>query len=236
MSYSHLTMDERNVIYRMRFQGYPDAEIARCLGRHRSTIGRECKRNAIVEGRYDPGNAQTLGQQPQAGPSASAQDRPSPPDGLCRRASGGPLVARADRRTARRTVPRRIWRAFRSATRRSIAGSGAIAERTQQFRPCLRIARKPRRKPYGKPSRQGQILRQTIHRRTPERDQRADPPGRLGRRHRGRQRPQGSTSSPVWIGPAATWSHAKSAPAPPSRSPASSSRRSADCPPRNARV
>jgi len=53
-------MDERNVIYRMLFQGYKPAEIARCLGRHRSTIRRECKRNANVEGRYDPDNAQTL--------------------------------------------------------------------------------------------------------------------------------------------------------------------------------
>jgi IS30 family transposase len=34
----------------------------------------------------------------------------------------------------------------------------ADRQRTGQFRPCLRIARKPRRKPYGKPSRQGQIL------------------------------------------------------------------------------
>jgi IS30 family transposase len=31
-------------------------------------------------------------------------------------------------------------------------------QRAKQFRPFLRIARKPRRKPYGKPSRQGQIL------------------------------------------------------------------------------
>ncbi len=60
MSYCHLTMDERNVIYRMRFQGYPDAEIARCIGCHRATIGREVKRNASVEGGYDPGTAQTL--------------------------------------------------------------------------------------------------------------------------------------------------------------------------------
>ena len=60
MSYSHLTMDQRKVIYRMRFQGYCDAEIARCIGCHRATIGRECKRNANVEGRYDPANAQTL--------------------------------------------------------------------------------------------------------------------------------------------------------------------------------
>jgi len=51
MSYRHLTREERNVIYRMRFQGYSDAEIARCLGCHRSTIGRECKRNASSDGR-----------------------------------------------------------------------------------------------------------------------------------------------------------------------------------------
>jgi len=31
-------------------------------------------------------------------------------------------------------------------------------ERVREFRPLLRIARRPRRKPYGKPSRQGQIL------------------------------------------------------------------------------
>jgi len=59
MSYEHLSMDERNVIYRMRFQGYPDAEIARCLGCHRSTIGRECKRNAGPDGRYYAESAQT---------------------------------------------------------------------------------------------------------------------------------------------------------------------------------
>ena len=31
MSYNHLTMDERNVIYRMQWQGYSNAEIARGL-------------------------------------------------------------------------------------------------------------------------------------------------------------------------------------------------------------
>jgi IS30 family transposase len=54
MSYNHLTMDERNVIYTMQWQGYSDAEIARCLGRHRSTIGRECKRNPSCLGPYNP--------------------------------------------------------------------------------------------------------------------------------------------------------------------------------------
>ncbi len=59
MSYHYLTMEERNVIYRMRWQGYSDAEIARCLGCHRGTISRECQRNATSDGRYDPGSAQT---------------------------------------------------------------------------------------------------------------------------------------------------------------------------------
>ena len=59
MSYRHFTRDERNVIYTMQVQGYPPAEIARCLGRHRSTIGRECKRNAHGDGRYFAGEAQT---------------------------------------------------------------------------------------------------------------------------------------------------------------------------------
>jgi IS30 family transposase len=44
-------MEERNVIYRMRFQKYSYAEIARCLGCHRGTISRECKRNALSDGR-----------------------------------------------------------------------------------------------------------------------------------------------------------------------------------------
>jgi len=60
MSYNHLTMDERNVIYRMQWQGYSDAEIARCLGRHRSTIGRECRRNRSYQGSYDPRTAQAF--------------------------------------------------------------------------------------------------------------------------------------------------------------------------------
>ena len=38
MSYHHPTMEERNVIYRPRWMGRCDAEIARCLGRQGSVV------------------------------------------------------------------------------------------------------------------------------------------------------------------------------------------------------
>ena len=60
MSYKHLTIEERNIIYRMQWQGYKNSKIACCLGRHRSTISRECKRNLNCQNSYDPGNAQTM--------------------------------------------------------------------------------------------------------------------------------------------------------------------------------
>ena len=48
---NHLTMEERERISQMRFAGFSDAAIGRALGRHRSTIGREWKRNS-VKGTY----------------------------------------------------------------------------------------------------------------------------------------------------------------------------------------
>ena len=60
MSYQHLTFDERNVIYRMEILGQANAEIARCLGRHVGTIGREVRRNAEWDGRYFSASAQAF--------------------------------------------------------------------------------------------------------------------------------------------------------------------------------
>ncbi len=156
MSYRHLSMDERNVIYQMRLQGYRDAEIARCLGRHRSTIGRECKRNADLDGRYYAGTAQTW-----ANVRRRAHLR-QPKTGQ------GRLMAYVERRLRDHWSPEQI------AGRLSVRSPGGLEgssishttiyrwiwsdrQRTEQLRPFLRIARKPRRKPYGKPSRQGQI-------------------------------------------------------------------------------
>jgi IS30 family transposase len=157
MSYCHLTRDERNVIYRMRFQGYSDAEIARCLGRSRSTISRECKRNALFDGRYESGCAQTRAhsrrrahlRQPKTGQrrlrayvGARLADRWSP-EQIAGRLSVRPPADLEGLSISHTTIYRWIW---------------SDPERARQFRPVLRIAQKPRRKPYGKPSRQGQIL------------------------------------------------------------------------------
>lgn len=45
MTYSQITTDERYCISTLRQLGYRCSEIARALGRHRSTIGREVRRN-----------------------------------------------------------------------------------------------------------------------------------------------------------------------------------------------
>jgi len=56
MSYHQLTSGERYMLQALRLQGLNDAEIARAMGRHRSTIGRELKRNCYGR-RYQPGEA-----------------------------------------------------------------------------------------------------------------------------------------------------------------------------------
>lgn len=61
MTYSQITPHERYALSLLRKQGYTQAEIARALGRHRSTISREVRRNVWREdGRtYRPGKAQS---------------------------------------------------------------------------------------------------------------------------------------------------------------------------------
>lgn len=157
MSYNHLTMDERNVIYRMQRQGYSNTEIARCLGRHRSTIGREYKRNPSYVGPYNPSTAQTLAnsrrrahlRRPKTGHRrlmtyvAERLRAGWSPQQIAGRLSRRPPAALEDLTISHTTIYRWIW---------------GDPQRADRFRPFLRIARKPRRKPYGKPSRRGQIL------------------------------------------------------------------------------
>jgi len=56
--YSQITADERYTLGVLRRLGFRPAEIARVLGRHRSTIGRELRRNARPDGAYRPAFAQ----------------------------------------------------------------------------------------------------------------------------------------------------------------------------------
>ena len=176
MSYNHLTMEERNVIYRMHWLGRSQAEIARCLGRHPSSIGRECKRNINKDGRYDPGHAQTLAnvrrrahlRRPKTDcrrlmsyVTERLRDRWSP-EQIAGRLSAQPPADLEGASISHTTVYRWIW---------------SDRQRTDQLRPFLRIARKPRRKPYGKPSRQGQI---TGKRSIEDRPQEANERKRLG--------------------------------------------------------
>lgn len=52
MSHKQITQDERYAIHHYRLQGLCAAEIARRLGRHRSTIGREIRRNLHAQKSY----------------------------------------------------------------------------------------------------------------------------------------------------------------------------------------
>ena len=55
--YHQLTSGERYALSALRKQGRSNAEIARALGRHPSTISRELRRNAKTDGWYRPGDA-----------------------------------------------------------------------------------------------------------------------------------------------------------------------------------
>ncbi len=156
MSYNHLTMNERNVIYRMQWQGYSDAEIARCTGRHRSTIWRECSRNRSYHGSYNPGTAQAI---------ANSRRR----NHLHKLRTGHrPLMAYVSRRLQNRWSPEQITGRLSSCAPATLNGLTishttiyrwiwSDPQRAGKFRPFMRIAHKARRKPYGKPSRYGQI-------------------------------------------------------------------------------
>ena len=59
MAYAHLTGDERYTIYEQLGTGFPQTEIASALGRHKSTISCEIRRNRGLRG-YRPQQAQVF--------------------------------------------------------------------------------------------------------------------------------------------------------------------------------
>ena len=61
MTYRPITSEQRYMLAALRKQGLRQSEIARYLGCHRSTVGRELKRNSsISHGSYRPSKAQEL--------------------------------------------------------------------------------------------------------------------------------------------------------------------------------
>ncbi|MDO8632803.1 MAG: IS30 family transposase [Phycisphaerales bacterium] len=60
MSYHQITSGERYMISALRKQGLSLGQVGRELGRHRSTIGRELRRNGCRHGYYRPSVAVTL--------------------------------------------------------------------------------------------------------------------------------------------------------------------------------
>ena len=59
-SYDQLDEDERYELYRLHEAGKAPAEIGRLMGRHRSTIGRELRRNSLPKGGYKPASADRI--------------------------------------------------------------------------------------------------------------------------------------------------------------------------------
>jgi IS30 family transposase len=156
MSYTHLTTTERGVIWRMKISGTSQAEIARCVGRSAGTISRELGRNCEADGRYFSDTAQAL---------ANARKR----DRVRRPCTGRKaLMDHVEDKLQARWSPEQIVGRLEVATPAHLAGASishmtiyrwiwACPERAQRLRPFLRVAHKKRRKPYGKPSKRGQI-------------------------------------------------------------------------------
>jgi len=58
--YSQISLEERCEIYRLRADGISQTRIAHMLGRHRSTIGGELRRNSLPKSGYKPSSADRM--------------------------------------------------------------------------------------------------------------------------------------------------------------------------------
>jgi IS30 family transposase len=141
MKYHQITSEERYIVATLRRQGFNQSEIARELGRHRSSICRELKRNsARRDGHYRPSKAieRTAGRRSRSRRNqrftrtdlrpveALLRERWSP-EQICGRLRGSLSISHE-------TIYRHVWRD------RILGGS---------LHTYLRGARKKRRKRYG---------------------------------------------------------------------------------------
>jgi len=119
MTYRQLSPEERYMLAALRRQGLSQAEIARSLGRHRSTVCRELRRNGSrSDGRY---RATTAQERTNGRRSRSRRNRRFTPEdfalieGLLCRQWSPEQVAGYLRRTGRllvshETIYRHVWR------------------------------------------------------------------------------------------------------------------------------
>ena len=163
MTYRQLSPEERYMLAALRRQGLNQAEIARSLGRHRSTVCREVRRNSTrADGHYRAFTAQerTQGRRSRSRRNGrfSAEDFATV-DGLLRRQWSPEQVAGHLARTGRlsishETIYRHVWRDKKQG--------GTLYTH-------LRGARKRRRKRYGAYDSRGRLAgKRLISERPPE--------------------------------------------------------------------
>ena len=143
MTYRQLSPEERYMLAALRRQGYNQSQIARALGRHRSTVGRELRRNSTrADGRYRASTAQerTNGRRSRSRRNSrfGAEDFAVIDELLCRQWSpeqiAGHLARQGLLAISHETIYRHVWRDKRQG--------GTLYTH-------LRGARKRRRKRYG---------------------------------------------------------------------------------------
>ena len=163
MTYHQLTSEERYMLAALRRQGLSQAEIARALGRHRSTVGREVRRNSTkADGHYRAFTAQerTNGRRSRSRRNSrfSAEDFALVDGLLCRQWSpeqvAGYLRREGRLSISHETIYRHVWRDKK-------AGGTLYTQ--------LRGARKRRRKRYGAYDSRGRLAgKRMISERPPE--------------------------------------------------------------------
>jgi transposase, IS30 family len=148
--YHQLTSEERYALSALRKQRLSQAEIARTLGRHPSTIGRELKRNSRRDGGYRPF---TAGEKTRGRRSRSRRNQHFTPDQWALVVQhlkdlwspeqiSGRLALAGTLRISHETIYRYIWE---------------DKKRGGSLHLCLRGARKKKRKRYGRYDSRGRL-------------------------------------------------------------------------------
>ena len=155
MPYRHLSQYERYVIFFLNMMDMSNAEIGRRLLRSRSTISRELRRNRNLADQYlyDYAHRTMLQRRRQRIPRVTGNAKLMQyvtrriisgwsPEQIAGRLNVSPPSELRGMSITHTTIYRWIW---------------ADVGRAERLKTYLRVAHKPRRKPYGKPSKRGQI-------------------------------------------------------------------------------